>query len=73
MYLLIIFLPLFGALISGFGGRWIGCYGSSVVATVCVILSAVLSLLSFYEVGFSSAPCYLILSTWIESGTFIIN
>lgn len=73
MYLLIIFLPLLGTLISGFGGRWLGCYGSSVVATACVILSALLSLLSFYEIGFGGYPCYLTLTTWIECGTLSIS
>jgi len=73
MYLLIIILPLFGAVISGFGGRWLGRYGACIFSTSCVIFSAVLSLLAFYEVGLGGSVCYLTLATWIESGTLLVN
>lgn len=62
MYLLIIILPLLGAIISGFGGRWLGCYGSSLVSTICVSFSMILSFVAFYEVGLGATPCYLILA-----------
>jgi proton-translocating NADH-quinone oxidoreductase chain L len=73
MYLSIIALPLFGALISGLGGRWLGRYGSCIFSTTCIILSAMLSLIAFYEVGLGGAPCYLTVTTWIESGTFKVS
>ena len=73
MYLLIISLPLLGATISGFGGRWLGCYGSSILSTACVMFSAFLSILAFYEVGFGGSPCYLTLVTWIECGTLLLS
>ena len=62
MYLLIIVLPLLGSLISGFGGRWFGRYGSSLLSTTCVSLSMFLSFTAFYEVGLGGTSCYLILS-----------
>jgi len=73
MYLLIIILPLIGAVISGFGGRWLGCYGSSLVSTICVSFSMILSFIAFYEVGLGGTPCYLILVNWISSGVFSVN
>ena len=73
MYLLIVALPLMGALISGFGGRWLGRYGSCILSTTCVSFSAVLSLMAFYEVGFGNSPCYITLMPWIESGVLSIN
>uniref|UniRef100_A0A4D6BM09 NADH-ubiquinone oxidoreductase chain 5 n=1 Tax=Balbiania investiens TaxID=111861 RepID=A0A4D6BM09_9FLOR len=73
MYLLIVMLPLFGAIISGLGGRWIGRYGSCLLSTTCVILSFLLSVLAFYEIGFGGAPCYITLITWMESGTFKVS
>jgi len=73
MYLLIISSPLLGAIIAGFGGRWLGCYGSSVLSTTCVMFSALLSIFAFYEVGFGGSPCYLTLTTWIECGTLVLN
>lgn len=73
MYLLIILLPLLGAIIAGFGGRWLGCYGSSILSITCVVSSAFLSVLAFYEVGLGGSPCYLTLATWIECGTLVLN
>nr|AVK39541.1 NADH dehydrogenase subunit 5 [Paralemanea sp.] len=73
MYLIIIVFPLLGALITGFAGRWLGHYGAALFSTVCVVISFLLSLLSFYEVGLAGVPCYLTLFTWIDSGTFKVN
>lgn len=73
MYLLILLLPLLGSLISGFGGRWLGCYGASIFSTSCVISSTILSILAFYEIGLAGITCHIFLSTWIESGTLKIS
>nr|YP_010164475.1 Nad5 [Polyopes lancifolius]QRM91070.1 Nad5 [Polyopes lancifolius] len=73
MYLLILALPLIGALITGFGGRWLGHYGASIFSSTCVSLSMILSLLVFYEIGFSGTTCYIFLSPWISSGTLNIS
>ena len=56
MYLLIIALPLLGALFAGFGGRWLGGAGASRVTTVGVATSFLLSLVVFYEVALSHSP-----------------
>lgn len=73
MYLLIVALPLIGSLISGFGGRWLGRYGSCIFSTTCVIFSAILSIMAFYEVGLGNSPCYITLMPWIESGVLLVN
>nr|YP_009138140.1 NADH dehydrogenase subunit 5 [Calliarthron tuberculosum]AKG26270.1 NADH dehydrogenase subunit 5 [Calliarthron tuberculosum] len=73
MYLLILTLPLFGSLITGFLGRLLGRYGASIFSTTCVVGSMLLSFLAFYEVGFLSTPCYLTLTTWITSGIFSVS
>nr|YP_009445886.1 NADH dehydrogenase subunit 5 [Betaphycus gelatinus]ATX68827.1 NADH dehydrogenase subunit 5 [Betaphycus gelatinus] len=73
MYLTILFLPLLGSLISGFGGRWLGCWGSSLYSTSCVLISFFLSLMAFYEVGMCGVCCHITLSTWLESGAFKVN
>nr|YP_009541964.1 NADH dehydrogenase subunit 5 [Synarthrophyton chejuense]AYR06634.1 NADH dehydrogenase subunit 5 [Synarthrophyton chejuense] len=72
MYLLILFIPLAGSLITGFLGRFLGRYGSGIFSSTCVFLSALLSFAAFYEIGFLSSPCYLKLTTWVTSGTFNI-
>lgn len=73
MYLLIIILPLFGSLFSGFCGRWIGSYGSCLVSVICILLSAIFSIFAFYEIGFGNSLCYFIITTWIESGALKVN
>lgn len=73
MYLLILVLPLVGSLISGFGGRWLGCYGSSIFATFCVLLSTLVSFFVLYEIGFCGTTCYILLGSWIDSGILRVS
>ena len=70
MYLLILFFPLFGSIITGLGGRWLGRYGASIISTTCVSFSFIFSILAFYEVTLSNSSCYLTLGVWIQSGIF---
>lgn len=67
MYLLIIFLPLLSAFISGFTGRYIGTRGAQILTTSLILITFLLSIFVFYEVGFSGIPCYINLMTWIDS------
>lgn len=67
MYLLIVFLPLIAALISGFSGRWIGKSGAGIVTSTSAIITCILSIIAFYEVGICGSPCYIELFTWIDS------
>ena len=65
MYLLIITLPLFGAMFTGFTGRWLGHYGAAILSTSCVIITFFISLSLFYEVGLAGTSCFITLFTWI--------
>lgn len=62
-----------GALICGFGGRFLGPWGAGVFTTSCVILSFSLSLLAFYEVGLSESPCFIKLLPWFKSEYLIAD
>lgn len=73
MYLLIVFLPLIGSIISGFFGRFIGKKGAGIITVSCLLITAFLSLCSFYEVGLSSSPVYINLFTWIDSEMFHVS
>nr|YP_009502237.1 NADH dehydrogenase subunit 5 [Porolithon onkodes]ASB29839.1 NADH dehydrogenase subunit 5 [Porolithon onkodes] len=73
MYLLILILPLLGSIIVGFLGRFVGRYGSAIFSTICVVFSLLLSLISFYEVGFLKSVCYIKIANWITSGMFSIE
>ena len=46
----LIFLPLLGAIISGFFGRYIGDRNSEIITSLFVTFSAIISLINFYEV-----------------------
>lgn len=67
MYLSILVLPFLGALTSGFFGRKIGVKGSHFITCTCVILSAILASVAFYEVGVSGSPVYVYLFNWIST------
>ncbi len=67
MATIILFAPLIGALICGFGWRIIGERAGQVIATSLVFLAAVLSWWIF--VTFDGETQRIVLMRWIESGT----
>nr|YP_008963211.1 NADH dehydrogenase subunit 5 [Gelidium vagum]AGO19325.1 NADH dehydrogenase subunit 5 [Gelidium vagum] len=73
MYITLIWLPLLGSLVSGFGGRWLGRYGANIFSTTCVISSLILSLLIFYEIGLCGVTCQLSLASWINVGSLSVK
>nr|YP_004062168.1 NADH dehydrogenase subunit 5 [Gracilariophila oryzoides]ADR03184.1 NADH dehydrogenase subunit 5 [Gracilariophila oryzoides]APC24934.1 NADH dehydrogenase subunit 5 [Gracilariophila oryzoides] len=73
MYLLILLLPLLGALFSGFSGRFSGHKGVGLISLLCVILSMLLSFLAFYEVGLMGLSHHLTISSWIDVGVLKIS
>lgn len=73
MYLAIVGLPLLGAILSGFTGRFIGKEGAKLISTFSVALSALLSCIAFYEVGLLGSPCYIRLMTWIDVELFEVS
>nr|YP_009511909.1 NADH dehydrogenase subunit 5 [Gracilariopsis longissima]AXI97836.1 NADH dehydrogenase subunit 5 [Gracilariopsis longissima]UAD89938.1 NADH dehydrogenase subunit 5 [Gracilariopsis longissima] len=73
MYLLILLLPLLGALFSGFLGRFLGHKGAGFISLSCVVLSMLLSFLAFYEVGLMGLSYYITISSWIDVGVLKIS
>jgi len=67
MYLAIIVLPLLGAIVSGFFGRKIGVTGSQIITCSSVVITTILALLIFSEVGFNNIPVSLHITRWIDS------
>lgn len=67
MYLSILILPLLGSFISGLLGRKIGVKGSHFITSFLLFISCILSSIAFYEVGISSSPVSIYLTSWIES------
>lgn len=72
MYLSIIILPLLGSIVSGFFGRKVGVRGAQIITCSCVIVTTILALLAFVEVGFNNIPVTINLFRWIDSEWFNI-
>ena len=67
MYLAIIVLPLLGSIISGFFGRKIGVQGAQIITCSSVIVTTLIAILAFIEVGLNNIPVSIQLFRWIDS------
>jgi len=66
MYLVIIILPLLGSITSGFFGRKIGVTGSHIITCSSVIITTILAIIAFIEVGFNNIPVTINIARWID-------
>ncbi|KQU50899.1 NADH:ubiquinone oxidoreductase subunit L [Bosea sp. Leaf344] len=73
MYHAIVFLPLIGFLIAGLFGRLIGARGSEIVTTSLLVVSAVLSWIAFFNVGFGAGTTRVQVATWMASGDLRVD
>jgi len=67
MYLAIITLPLLGAIVSGFFGRKVGIRGAQLITCLSIVITTLLAVLAFFEVGLNNIPVSINLFTWIDS------
>ena len=67
MYLLMLCLPLLGASVGGWFGRFLGPRGSGVVTISCMGVALSCALVSMYEVGVAGSPCYIRVADWLRS------
>ena len=70
MYLLIVFLPLIGAISSGLFGRFLGSTGSQIITTSCLGVSMLFSWYAFFEVAVCGNFVYIELFPWIDCEMF---
>ena len=73
MYIPLIFLSFFGFSVTGLFGRHIGPKGAAITTTSCLVLTFILSLFAFYEVGLMGSPVYIRLAPWVSSEVLLIN
>ena len=73
MEYIVIFLPLLGAFFSGFFGNLIGNKFSQILTSAFVSISAIFSILIFYNVLTNDYESNLIVAKWINSGTLNVN
>lgn len=67
MYLAIIVLPLLGSIVSGFFGRKVGVTGAQLITCISVIITTLLAIIAFLEVGLNNIPVSIHLFRWIDS------
>ena len=72
MYLTVLILPLLGSLISGLFGRKIGSSGAQIITTLSIIITTLLSIFIFIEVGLNHIPVYIELFRWLDSESLFI-
>ncbi len=70
---IIVFLPLLGALIAGLFGRAIGERSSEVITSSFLVVSALLSCVVLYNVGFGHETGTIQVLRWMESGDLSID
>lgn len=73
MYLSILALPMFGSAVAGLFGRKIGVTGAHIITTGCLMSSAVLAIVAFYEVGLCGSPVSIELFSWIDSEFMLVQ
>jgi len=73
MEIAILFFPLVASITSGFFGKYIGDKLSEIITSLFVSISAILSLILFYNVIVNHYETNVVISTWINSGTLNVN
>jgi NADH-quinone oxidoreductase subunit L len=63
-----VFLPLIGAFIAGFFGRWIGDRGAQIVTCAGVGIAAIFGVILFVDVALGGHTRVTDLFTWIDTG-----
>ena len=70
MYILVLFIPLLSAMISGFLGRKIGTKGAGFLTSSCICITVIISGWIFYETALNGSSTYLKLWGWFDSELF---
>jgi NADH-ubiquinone oxidoreductase chain 5 len=73
MYLTLIILPLLGSIVSGFFGRKVGVSGAQIITCTCVIITTILAVFAFIEVGLNQISVNIELFRWIDADSLYIK
>ena len=69
----LLFLPLLASITSGFFGKYLGDRNSEIITSLFVSISALLSIILFYQVIVNGYENNVVVATWINSGTLDVN
>ena len=73
MYLALILLPILGSIVSGFFGRKVGVSGSQIITCTSVIITTILAIIAFIEVGLNQVGTKIELFRWIDSDSLNVK
>jgi len=73
MYFCILILPFLSFISCFFFGRFIGIFGSCMIATLAIMCSAALALFMIYETAILGSTCNFVLISWLNSELLTIN
>ncbi len=70
-YIIAVFAPLFGAMVSGLLGKWIGDRAAMAVSVLCMMLAAACGPYAWVTFEWGHAPAdSILLGDWIHAGSF---
>ncbi len=69
----IVFLPLVAAIVAGLFGRFVGDRGAQLVTCIAMTISALLSIVVFFQVGLGGQPVTVELFTWLDSESLQVS
>jgi len=67
MYLLILFLPCIGSILSGFFGKFFGSFNTTKITLCCIFLCLTLTLFCLIEILYYQCITYINLFYWVDS------
>ena len=59
MYLLVLLIPLFSAVVSGLFGRKIGARGAEILTSGCILFLVIVSCFIYFETTLNHSPTYI--------------
>ncbi len=72
MYLALITLPLLGSIVAGFFGRKVGVSGAQLITSTSVIVTTLLAIIAFFEVGLNNVGVSINLFRWVDSESLFV-
>ena len=73
MYIAVVFLPLLGALIAGFGGKRLGDHPAQYITCGLTILAALCSIFILFDMAYADEVRRIVIAEWINVGGFEAN